>query len=241
VTALRLLLTRPEPDALRTAAALRDRGHQVLLAPLLHFAPVTDADLGAGPWAGLLMSSANAARAMARHPRLRDLRPLPVLAVGDRSAEAARAAGFANVASAMGDAGDLTRIVAGQFGGAGARLLYLAGEDRAADLEAALGAHDIAVDTVVVYRMAAAEALPAETAAALSERWIDGVLHYSRRSAEIYLRCAAAAGLDAAATVPAQYCLSAEVAAPLLAAGAVIVRIAPQPNEKSLLALVGNA
>ena len=241
MTALRLLVTRPEPDALRTAGALRDRRHQVLLAPLLHFAPVANADLGAGPWAGLLMSSANAARAMVRHPGLRDLRPLPVLAVGDRSAEAARAAGFANVTSAAGDAGDLTRIAAGQFGGTGARLLYLAGEDRAADLEAALRAHDIAVDTVVIYRMAAAAALPAETAAALAQRRIDGVLHYSRRSAEIYLRCVAAAGLDAAATVPAHYCLSDEIAAPLLAAGAAIVRIAPQPNEKSLLALVGNA
>jgi uroporphyrinogen-III synthase len=241
VTALRLLLTRPEPDALRTAAALCDRGHQVLLAPLLNFAPVANADLGAGPWAGLLMSSANAARAMAGHPRLRDLRPLPVLAVGDRSAEAARAAGFANVTSAAGDAGDLTRVAAGQFGGAGVRLLYLAGEDRAVDLEPALRAHDIAVDTVVVYRMEADAALPAEIAAALSQRRIDGVLHYSRRSAEIYLRCVAAAGLDAAATVPAHYCLSDEIAAPLLAAGAVIVRIAPQPNEKSLLALVGNA
>jgi uroporphyrinogen-III synthase len=145
------------------------------------------------------------------------------------------------VTSAAGDAGDLTRVAAGQFGGAGARLLYLAGEDRAVDLEPALRAHDIAVDTVVVYRMEADAALPAEIAAALSQRRIDGVLHYSRRSAEIYLRCVAAAGLDAAATVPAHYCLSDEIAAPLLAAGAVIVRIAPQPNEKSLLALVGNA
>jgi uroporphyrinogen-III synthase len=241
VTALRLLLTRPEPDALRTAAALRDRGHQVLLAPMLQFAPVANADLGAGPWAGLLISSANAARAMARHPRLRNLRPLPVLAVGDRSAEAARAAGFANVASAAGDAGDLTRVAAEQFGGTGARLLYLAGEDRAVDLQTALRAHDIAVDTVVVYRMAAAEALVAETATALSEHRIDGVLHYSRRSAEIYLRCAAASGLDAAATAPAHFCLSAKAAAPLLAAGAATVRIAPQPNETSLLALVGHA
>ena len=120
------------------------------------------------------------------------------------------------MASAEGGAGDLTRVAAAQFGGAAARLLYLAGEDRAADLAAALGAHDAAVHTVVVYRMAAAELLPAEIATALSARRIDGVLHYSRRSAQTYLRCAVAAGLGAEAAMAAHYCLSAESAAPLV-------------------------
>ena len=31
---MRLLVTRPQPDAQRTAAALRDLGHHVLIAPL---------------------------------------------------------------------------------------------------------------------------------------------------------------------------------------------------------------
>jgi uroporphyrinogen-III synthase len=241
VTALRLLITRPEPDALRTAAALRALGHDALVAPLLRFAPVANADLGEGPWAGLLLTSANAARAIARHPRLRELLCLPVLAVGDRSAEAAREAGFGNVASAEGGAGDLARVAAAQFGGAAVRLLYLAGEDRAADLAAALGAHDAAVHMVIVYRMAAAELLPAAIATALSARRIDGVLHYSRRSAQTYLRCAGAAGLGAEAAMVAHYCLSAESAAPLVGASAATVRVAAQSNERSLLTLIGCA
>ena len=32
---MRLLVTRPEPDATRTAETLRARGHDVLVAPLL--------------------------------------------------------------------------------------------------------------------------------------------------------------------------------------------------------------
>ena len=48
---MRLLVTRPEPDNERTAAALRAQGHEVLLAPLLHIEAVADADLGAPPWA----------------------------------------------------------------------------------------------------------------------------------------------------------------------------------------------
>jgi len=68
---LRLLLTRPEPDAARTAAALRAAGHEVLTAPMLRIEPVA-ADLGAGPWEAVLITSANAARAVAAHPRRRD-------------------------------------------------------------------------------------------------------------------------------------------------------------------------
>ena len=42
---MRLLVTRPEPDNARTAAALRAKGHEVVLAPLLHIEAVAGADL----------------------------------------------------------------------------------------------------------------------------------------------------------------------------------------------------
>ena len=37
---MRILVTRPEPDNARTAAALQARGHTPLLAPLLRVVPV---------------------------------------------------------------------------------------------------------------------------------------------------------------------------------------------------------
>ena len=76
---MRLLVTRPEPDNERTAAALRAQGHEVLLAPLLRIEPIADADLGAPPWAAILLTSANGARAIAAHPRRGELIALPVL------------------------------------------------------------------------------------------------------------------------------------------------------------------
>ena len=88
---MRLLVTRPEPDNRRTAAALRARGHEVVLAPLLRIESVADADLGAPPWCAILLTSANGVRAIARHPRRTELMALTVLAVGPGSAEAARA------------------------------------------------------------------------------------------------------------------------------------------------------
>ena len=39
---MRLLVTRPEPDATRQAEKLAARGHEAVLAPLLLIEPATD-------------------------------------------------------------------------------------------------------------------------------------------------------------------------------------------------------
>src|SRR6516165_3443045 len=62
--AVRLLVTRPEPDGERTAAVLRARGHDVVLAALLQVEAIADAQLGSGPWSALIVTSANALRAI---------------------------------------------------------------------------------------------------------------------------------------------------------------------------------
>jgi len=234
---VRLLVTRPEPEAERTAAILRAGGHEVLVAPLLCMQPIADAALDDGPWAGLLVTSANAVRAVTEHPDRARLLHLPLLAVGRRTAEVARAAGFGSVSSAEGDAGDLAGLAATAFAAATTPVLYLAGEDRAVDLPALLAARGLAVRTVVVYRMIKAQAFPVQTAAALAAGRIDAVLHYSRRTAETYLACADAAGLRAAALAPMHFCLSAEIADILRAAGAATIRVAARPEESALLRL----
>lgn len=229
---MRLLVTRP--DSTRTEEVLRTKGHEVIAAPLMRIESIA-ADV-AGSFAGVLITSANAARAMRNHLRKGELLGLPVLAVGARSADAAREAGFASVASADGALADLVRLAAARFGGQ--RLIYLAGEDRAGDPAAELGLHGIAVETVVVYRAVAHDELPAEAARALRDNQLDAVLHYSRRSAATLLRLAEGAGVLNAALSLAHYCLSDEVTAPLREAGARRVFVAPTPAESELIALI---
>ena len=235
---MRLLVTRPEPDGARTGSALRARGHAVLLAPLLRLEAV-DADIADAPYGGVVMTSANAARAIASHSRHAALAALPVFAVGRRSAEAARAAGFCDVRSADGDKADLVALLREEYQAQRGPLLYLAGEDRAGEFD--LAASGAEVVTAVVYRAVAAEKFPDAVAAALAAGALDGVLHFSRRSAETYIACARRASLLAPALAPVKYCLSAVVAEPLAAAGAAAVRIAPRPDEAALLELVGSA
>jgi uroporphyrinogen-III synthase len=235
---MRLLVTRPEADGERTAAALRAGGHDATVAALLRVEAVVDADLGAGPYAGAIVTSANAARAIAFHARRAELTQLPLYAVGRRTAEAARAVGFGDVVSADGDARDLVRLVAARCARLPLPLVYLAGADRAVDLTAALAVERVPVRTAEVYRTVAASAFPAEVEQELAAGTLDGVLHFSRRSAEAYLQCADAAGLRDAALVPMHYCLSPRVVEPLTAAGAFRLRVAWRPDEAALLALL---
>jgi uroporphyrinogen-III synthase len=233
VTALRLLVTRPEPDASRTAATLRALGHEVFVAPLLRIESLP-AGLGQGPWAAVLITSASAARAAAAHPDLARIVGLPLLAVGGRSAEAARAAGFTDVSSADGDAEALVRLARRQSVG---RLLYLAGRDRTGDLAGRLAASGHVVDTIEVYRAVAEARLPESVEQALAAGEIDGVLHFSRRTALAFVAATDSAMLRGKTLELHHFCLSAQVAEPLRAVGVTRVKIAPSPDEASLLRL----
>src|SRR5262249_47599985 len=132
---MRLLVTRPQHDGERTAARLRARGHEVTLAPLLYIDAV-DVELPREPLSAVVITSATAARPIARHPRRETLPALPAFTVGRHTAEAARAAGFREVECADGDTDDLAALLRARFNEQSAPLLYLAGEDRAGDLAA---------------------------------------------------------------------------------------------------------
>jgi uroporphyrinogen-III synthase len=207
----------------------------VVLAPLLRMEPVA-CDIAAADYGAVVMTSANAARAVASHPRRHALMSLPAFIVGGRSAQAARAAGFGDVRSADGDKAALVALIRAQYRDS-RPLLYLAGEERAGELDpAAVGAP---VEMVVIYRAVAVERFPPEIAAALSNGALDGVLHFSRRTAEAYLACATHAGIRDRALAIAHFCLSRQVAEPLIAAGAVGIRIAAHPDEAAMLELIG--
>jgi uroporphyrinogen-III synthase len=233
-----LLVTRPEPEGGRTATRLRARGHQVRLVPLLRIEPVADARFGAGPWSGIVFTSANAVRAVAAHRRFGELAGLPAYAVGARTREAAMAAGFAEAVSAEGDVDALARLIAATAENAGLPLIYFAGSDRAGDLAGALGRVGQAVETVIAYRAVAVGDFDAELRAAIAGGAIDAVLHYSARTASAFVAAAKAAGLSDSAMKIRHLCLSAQVARPLAASGAAAVIVAAAPNEEALLALV---
>jgi uroporphyrinogen-III synthase len=235
---MRVVLTRQQDDSERSASLLRARGHDALIAPLLQIEPMAS-ELHPH-WGGVVITSANAAAAVASHPLRNELIKLPVFAVGKRSAEAARHAGFSQVISAGGDVHDLVRLIAEHRADTKAPLLYLAGESRTGDLIGDLAVHGIAAELTVVYRAVMASFSPA-LIAALKEGAVDAVLHFSRRSAEFYLESAKNAGLVAQASQVRHICLSGKVAEPLVSAGASRISVAKRPDEASMIALVDTA
>jgi uroporphyrinogen-III synthase len=235
---VRILVTRPQPRAAQTAAALRARGHEPIVAPLFQIEILSKVDPKAAEWAAILLTSANALPGILKTAGRSAWRGVPVFAVGDRTAQAARDSGFTNVTSAAGNVNDLIGMVAAQLKPP-ARLLYLAGEKRTGDLAGALRSKNFEVDLVVVYRSQRAKCLPEPAAVALAGE-IDAVLHFSRTASETFLKAARNSNLlEAALTKPVHFCLSEQVAAPLREAGAARIQVAARPTQDALLELCG--
>src|ERR1700720_724990 len=186
-----VLVTRPQPDDETTAAALRARGFEVLLAPMLRFEPVAFGADDEARYGAVIVTSANALRGIEPHPTAGNLLKVPLLAVGEHTASAARGAGFETVMSANGDAGALRELVEASVKTKALQktstLLHLAGADLARDLAGELGARGFSVVTLTTYRMAPVSGLPREACEAFAAGRVEAVLHYSRRSARAFL------------------------------------------------------
>jgi uroporphyrinogen-III synthase len=235
----RILVTRPEQDAAATAARLRDLGHEAVITPLMdvHFLPGPPLDL-AGAQA-LLMTSANGARALAARQAGAAV-DLPVLAVGDATARAARDLGFANVDSAGGDVDDLARLAAARLRPGDGVLLHVAGSKVAGDLAGMLAQAGYTYRRSVLYDAKPVAALPHAAAAALADGTAAGVLLYSPRTAGLFRDLVLAAGLCGFLDGVTAFCLSANVAA-RAGAGWRRVAVAAEPTERALMDAVALA
>lgn len=232
---MRILVTRPEPEADRTAARLAGLGHDPVLAPLFAPTPVA-ADLAIT--ADALAVTSPRTVAFLDQPVLARFRARPVFAVGDRTAGALRAAGFSDVRSAAGAIGDLAALIVASGLAPGTVILSPGGESRAGDLAGALAGHGLIVEARAVYRMVALPALPETAAAALAAGTLDAALHYSPNAATTLLRLAGAAGLAARLAQIRHVCLSDAVAEPLRALGFPDVTVAAAPQEDALIAAI---
>jgi uroporphyrinogen-III synthase len=237
---MRVLITRPQAAAEQFVRLLETVGHEVIMSPVVRIegtgTPIPDAEFD-----GLLATSANAFTYLQpRLPGTGGIRALPLYLVGERTALSARAHGFGNIYFVSPDAAELSEFLRRQIKPA-SRFLYLAGENRKAHLEESARADGHQVDIVVTYRAAAAEELAPDAVAALRAGDIDAVVHFSRRSAEIFVRLAYAADLAESSRKLKHFCLSPDVAAGLDALTPVCVKTASRPDSDSLLALLGSS
>jgi uroporphyrinogen-III synthase len=240
-----VLVTRPHPDAEATASALRAKGLEVVLAPMLRFEPVAFHDDEDARYGAVIVTSANALRGIEPHLAGSRLLRLPLFAVGEHTASAAQSAGFHNVIPANGDAASLrdcmlASVKAKELKKA-STLLYLAGADLARDLAGELGDRGFTVVTHTTYRMIPVPNLPREACDAFAASRIEAVLHYSRRSARAFLEAARAGGVEISALAILQCCISGAVASVVRDAGAAQVAVAASPDEIALFEVLDRA
>ena len=240
-----ILVTRPHPDDETTASALRARGFEVLLAPMLRFEPLAFHDDEDARYGAVIVTSANALRGIEPYLKASRLLKLPLFSVGEHTASAARGVGFENVIPANGDAGALRDLMLASVKTKelkkASTLLYLAGADLARDLAGELGERGFTVVTHTTYRMSPVSSLPHDVSDAFAANRIEAVLHFSRRSARAFLDAARAAGVEISALAIPQCCISAAVATVVRDAGATQVMVASSPDENALLEALDRA
>ncbi len=243
----RALVTRPLEDAGPLVAALRRGGIACMVEPMLRMVPLPAPAIDLDGVQGLVVTSANGARAFAAACRRRDL---PVYAVGEASA-AARELGFSPVESAGGDVAALADLVARHAAAGAGALFHPAGRVSAGDLAGRLAALGFTLRRSRLYEARPVVAFGAPLRAALAAlreggeaappapaarlRW---VLFFSPRTAATCVSLSETAGLAGACRRLMALCLSRNVAAAASAIEWRAVAVAARPEQEALLALL---
>jgi len=232
---MRILVTRPIEDAERTAAALRARGHEPILSPLMEIRVIDGPEISLDGVQAILATSANGARSLARRTARRDV---PVFAVGPQTTLAARASGFTDVRDADGNAADLAETVSRWLDPRRGALLHAAGRERKGELAPSLEAAGFAVRTEVLYEAIPAAEFTPDARAALASGKLDAVMLFSPRSAAIFVGLVQQAGLSQACHILTAICISPAASSALDPLKFAQIRVANRPNQDSLLALL---
>lgn len=239
---MRVLVTRPRPDAEAFAAELRARGHEVRIEPLFEVVEHADGEVDLTGMQALLFTSANGVRAFcsALAPVSPAALDLKVFAVGDASARTALDFGFANVESAGGDVTDLTALVARRLDPAAGGVFHAAGSKVAGDLKGGLDAAGFVFRRSVLYETIEREALSPETQAAFRQRDFQVVTFFSPRTAKSFVRLVQDAGLTDVLDGVTAVCLSAAVEETLKPLRWRSLSVAARPTQADLLTLFGS-
>ena len=228
-----VLITRPAAAAVETARRVAAAGFTPLVSPVLDTV-MCPARLP--PVAGVqavLLTSANAVPALSM-----EYHHLPVFAVGDATAVAARTAGFSRVTSAAGNAADLVGLVRRLCDPDGGGLLFPGAARLAADIAKPLRLAGFRVTRRIVYRTAPASGLDAAACDGLRAGLVAAAMFFSPGSARAFVALVRA-GLPptCVATVDA-IAISEPVAAALAPLPWQRIRVARLPNQDEMVALL---
>ncbi len=179
----RVLLTRPQADSERLACDLRANGFEVTIAPLSAPQPYDPGPEPAGQ-AALIVTSANALTDAVRPWLAGRL----VFAVGERTADVARAAGAGQVVVGKHDAAALAQAIRDQLQPDGPPLVHLCGASARRAPFAALGSEGYRIEHRVVYHMREVPCLPEAVSAFFNDSRAGAICLFSPDGARLFAR-----------------------------------------------------
>ena len=197
-----VLVTRPADDAGDLCDALRAAGFIPMLAPMLDIVPLNPPCPYLDGVQAIVFTSMNGVRHCPVVPR-----DVAVYCVGDRTAEAARAAGFTAVVSASGDINDLETVLAGANLNPGRTVLHVCG----VDVVRPMTVPGVRVEPLVVYRADMVTRLPWVVRVMIRLGCVTGVLFFSARAGQAFVNTMKKMGLDRACAGIGALCLSDSV------------------------------
>lgn len=239
-----VVVTRPKPLAAKTASRVEALGHEALVLPVMRLEAT-----GAVPeFQGEEAVLATSARAFldflkpdVRLPLLPEIRALPCFVLGEGAATLARHTGFTQVFVARQSCAKALLACIQDIMPQIKSVLYLAGVSRTPTVEEALRVAGVRVQVCETYAAKAICAWPQHRLAFFKdvlERTAHSgtplaVLHYSARSATLFLALCVHHGIYPQLGAARHVCLSRDVAACL--EGFAHVGVAREPHENSLL------
>jgi uroporphyrinogen-III synthase len=232
---MRILVTRPEPDASQLAGILVAAGHEAVVEPLMHIEFEAKPALDLAGVQGVLLTSANGARALAQATEHRDI---PLYCVGAASAQQAADDGFTNITNAQGDVSDLAALVHHHCAPAAGPLVHVAGSVVAGDLAGQLATVGFETRREVLYRAVTATMLSDATQQLMRDGSLDAVMLFSPRTAKTFASLVGNAHLEGACAALDLLCLSQAVADVLVALPCRSVRVAERPVSEAIIALL---
>lgn len=235
MSAIPVIVTRPEPDASKFAAALNARGFRPIVSPVMEIGRLPTPKLAQGSI--VAFTSANGPR------NIEAPASGVAFAIGAATATAARDAGWREVVVSGGDVRQLAETIAHahQQQPLLGPVIHIAGSHRAGDLAAALQAHGVPSERRIAYEAREATALRPGAQDALRGGGIAPIVTlFSPRTAEIFLRLIARSDLSAELAATVAVCLSNAVADVARLAVWRGVKVAKSPETAAMLAAISD-
>jgi len=233
---MKVLITRSEPGASKTAELVRRRGAEPVIASMLRVEFADEIEVGLSRIHALLFTSPNGVRAWLSGRSETDL---PAFCVGDATAATATDAGFTKVRSAGGDANDLIALCEARLAPGRHRLLHVHGAHTAHDVASALQARGFEVDEAVIYEAVAEDVLPKKATQLIRRRELAVALFHSPRAAIAFTALVEDAGLSDYLNTVIAVTISEAAANGLVRSDWAAVKVAETPNEADMLGRIG--